>query len=122
MSTINTRSKASKLVSDPIDDHETGQTLTAETKSTSDLSELSSVIDKGPYVHFDEYLNQKSKGWSIKESLIYSFHFGKPTMASRDFIKFKADLVISELLGDPSVQFTVKKQRGATFLGTVLIF
>ena len=83
----------------------------------SENTELNSGISRQPFTLMDDHLVGKSKGWQIKESLLFSFHFGQPTMTSEDFIKLKADFFISALLIEPSVQFSVKKERGQQFLG-----
>ena len=82
----------------------------------SENTEFNSAIDQ-PFVLLDDHLTDKSRGWQIKESLIFSFHFGQPTMTSEDFIKLKADFYISALLIEPTMQFSVKKERGLQFLG-----
>ena len=109
-----TRSQASK--SSVITD---GQAASSALKKAvqDDKVKFNSEIKAKPYVHFNEHLTSISRGWQIKESLLFSFYFGTPTMTSEDFIKLKSDYFVSAMLGDQNLQLSVKKERGSLFLG-----
>ena len=66
----------------------------------------------------EDSILKNSKGWQIREALLYSYHWGFPTMTAEDFVHFKQEIRITEVLADPDTVLYVKQNEARAYLGT----
>ena len=68
-------------------------------------------------IELDDRILKESRGWLIREALLYSYHWGNPTMTVEDFVSFKQDCYITEILSDPDTVIYVKEKEARSYLG-----
>ena len=76
-----------------------------------------------PSMEMDDRLKTAdSNQWTLREALLFSFYWGFPTHSAENFINFKLDCHITEVLSNPENTLFVKQTEAKQFLGTVFSF
>ena len=71
-----------------------------------------------PKVELDERIKTVQHGWQIKEALLYSYHWGYPTVVAEDFIKMQREHYITAILSNPDTGLFIKQAEAKSYLGT----
>ena len=72
-----------------------------------------------PFMDFDHRIFADHSNWQIREALIYSYHWGSANQTAEDFVRFKSDCRISDILSQTEESLYVKQTETKQFLGLV---
>ena len=70
-----------------------------------------------PPMDFDNRIYDDQAHWTLREALIFSYHWGTTTLTAIDFVRLKQDCHITDVLSNASESLFVKKLEAKQFLG-----
>ena len=70
-----------------------------------------------PMMDFDQRILADQSHWTLREALIFSYHWSFSTLSAADFVRFKQDCHIAEVLSSKTETLFVKQTEAKRFLG-----
>ena len=70
-----------------------------------------------PTMDFDTRIFTDQAHWTLREALIFSYHWSFSTLSASDFVRFKQDCHIADVLSSPTETLFVQQQEAKQFLG-----